>query len=524
MKRALPLLALTALLAACDNGGGVPTPGPGPAPTYTVSGEVIAPGGVALTTLGLASSANWDAPHVPGQVLVTTGSTLGAQSLTVLSGVRTQRLDDTLTLAFTPGGETDPAFAARLTAAGLQTQPNYLYHALAVPNDPGYPDDQPYLLRINAQNAWDAFDAKGQAPTGPIVAVLDTGVDATHPDLTGRLLPGRDFCGSNDLSNCTIDNTPEDTGGHGTASVGLIGAATNNARGMAGLTWTGRNILPVKVFGGADASTVTVRQGIEYAVQQGAKVINMSLGGPGASDPDPLMHQAIQAAVAANVTVVASAGNTPGDGVYYPAAYPEVIAVGAAARNGTLSCFSARPTATRPRQLDLIAPGGNSTVGTCQGESDDLIVSLTTGGGYAYWAGTSESAPLVSGVAALMRGINPNLTATQTRQLLKSTATTVSGGALLNAGAAVRAAATATPAPDPVPNTYDVTVQAFSGSTVVNTFKGQLKSGDKRLPYTLNLPAGTYTLRATITGAGKTYRGEANVQLNANKQVNIQTQ
>lgn len=159
-------------------------------------------------------------------------------------------------------------------------------------------------------------------------------------------------------------------------------------------------------------------------------------GNPGDVALDTALTDAAQSAV-----LVASAGNTSGDGVYYPASNPNVIAVGAVgAKDGTLACYSARPNATLTRALDLVAPGGAGS-GICGGAtgSQDMLV-LAPGGGYALSAGTSEAAPLVSGVAALMRAANPNLTAPQTRALLIGSADSSAGLPLLDAEAAVRAA------------------------------------------------------------------------------------
>jgi len=464
MKRLLLPLLTCSLLAACgagtasvptDNGsggtgGGGTGGGTGSTPASCVSG--ISAGSLGAQSLGVqplsitdAGRPDWSAPHVAGEVLIVGGQAAAVQSL----GLQAAAVDSLgLIRASTPAGQTDQAYAETLRARGLQVQPNYIYKALATPNDPGFPGgtragvtvngaayDQDYLTRINALAGWNLI---GGAPQGAKVAVLDTGVDFSHPDLKGRLLPGCDF-GDND------DDASEVTSGdvgHGTSSTGLIGAATNNGTGIAGLTWTGQNILPVKVFSGDGATTTALAQGIRYAAAQGAKVINMSLGFVGSSDPT--VASAIQAAAAKDVLMVAAAGNTPGDGLYYPASDNSVMAVGAiggtdpkAANYNDLACYSARPKAGQ-KGLDLVAPGGNAGTGTsnCYTGSSYDILTLQPGG-YTLRAGTSEAAPQVSGAAALIRAYRPNLTANQVRAILTSTAKTVSGGKLLDVGAAV---------------------------------------------------------------------------------------
>ncbi|GGK13080.1 serine protease [Deinococcus malanensis] len=398
-----------------------------------------------LGTLSVSGSftPDWSAPHVPGRVLVVGGSGLSAQSLSALSTVRTQTVISGLSLAFTPSGESDEAFANRLEATGLKVQPDYVYRKLAtVVNDPGYPGNdgfasggtnvtQNYLTRVRAERAWTFLQGCSKTPAGVITAVLDTGTDAAHEDLQGRVLPGAHFVGT---TAATVD---ED--GHGTATAGLIGATANNGKGLAGVIWGGQNLLPVKVLSSTgEGSTSTLVKGVNYAVSQGAKVINMSLGSTVAGATDKALDAALTAA-ADSAVLVASAGNTATDGVYYPASHSRVIAVGAVgALDGVLACYSARPNEKYPRPLDIVAPGGASNCAGATAAQQMLI--LAPGNKYALAAGTSESAPLVSGVASLMRAANPKLSAEQTKSLLLSSVNRANGLPLLDAEAAVRAA------------------------------------------------------------------------------------
>lgn len=425
--------------------------------------QAASAGGVAAGLQVSTPAADWSAPHIAGQVLlVGPAGSLSAQNqevrgLPALSGVQTLRVDDTLTLAFTPTGQDDRAFALRLQAAGMRAQPNFLYAPLAVPNDPGFPGnsgvsvagklyDQDYLTRIRASGAWDAVRSCGKPLTAARTAVLDTGVDDGHPDLAGRLLDGRSF-GNSGGSSAGAPEVSQGDRGHGTSSAGLIGAATDNGTGLAGLTWQGRNVLPVKVINeqgsAVGASTVSIRNGLTYAVEQGARVVNMSLGIRG-NPGDKALDDAL-ASAASSAVLVAAAGNTSGDGIYYPASNAHVIAVGAVGREDSLACYSARPgSASGSRQLDIVAPGGNAGTGTgtCLANNpyDQLVLATRDQGGYTLRAGTSEAAPLVSGVAALIRSANPNLSAAQVKSLLLGSTRQVNNLKFLDAEAAVKAA------------------------------------------------------------------------------------
>lgn len=534
------VLGLGLLLSACNVGGGG-----NPSALYTVSGNVLAPGVSAqgFSTQSL-SPADWSAPHVAGQVLLST-QTLNAQTLTAqglngavaaLSGVRTQALGTAeLTLAYTPAGQTDAEFAAELGRSGLSAQPNYLYQALSVPNDPGYPGnagvrvgaisyDQDYLTRINVQAAWDRLSALGKSPTGARVAVLDTGVDAGHEDLAGRLLPGRDFCSAlNEGSTCTgEDSDPSDLtsggeSGHGTSSSGLIGAVGNNGKGIVGLTWTGQTLLPVKVFGErgsvSGATTASLAAGVNYAVAQGARVINMSLGLRGANT-DPALSAAL-AAASKQAVLVAAAGNTPGEGLYYPASDPNVLAVGALGKTDTLAYYSARPTSGQ-KPLDLVAPGGEPGNG-----DETLTLDLSSRGKYTLRAGTSEAAPLVSGAAALVLGLRPDLSADQVRGLLISSAKSVAGGKLLDVGAALQAAQLVTSTPG---TPYTLRVDALQNGEVMGSVSSQGTAAPQRLPYSIGkLPAGQYTLSATLKVGNVISSGQVSATLSGDAVVDIPT-
>lgn len=205
---------------------------------------------------------------------------------------------------------TDVAFLAQRLAAHpsvVFAEPNYVRHALLAPNDPTI-QEQWALGTIGAFDAWNITTG-----SGIIIAVVDTGVSSTHPDLAGNVLPGY-----NAISN---SNQTEDDNGHGTAIAGLIAASTNNASGIAGMCW-GCRILPVKVLDaygmGEDAD---LSRGIRWAADHGARIINLSMGG---AENSPVLHDAINYAFQQGSLIVAAAGNDRMDGnfINYPAAIP----------------------------------------------------------------------------------------------------------------------------------------------------------------------------------------------------------
>ncbi len=274
---------------------------------------------------------------------------------------------------------------------------DYVRSASAVPNDTYYGSNQAGSLgAIRMPQAWDLTKTAGTQT----VAVLDTGIDAGHPDLAGRVLAGH-----NEINPAA---SPNDDAGHGTMTAGIIGANTNNGVGVAGVAWNVK-ILPVKVLdqdgNGYDSDII---DGVTWAANNGARVINMSLGGDG---DNSLLHDAITAAVNKGVVVVAAAGNSGSASPSYPASYPEVLSVAATDNNGALTSFS-----TQGDWVDIAAPGWK-IISTGPR-------SLTPAGYLPYWtnSGTSFSAPMVAGVAALLRNKYPTYTPAQIMARLKSTA------------------------------------------------------------------------------------------------------
>lgn len=254
----------------------------------------------------------------------------------------------------------------------------------ALPNDP-LANDQWGMKEVKAPDAWTRYvDARHIT-----VAVLDTGIDYSHPDLAGRVMIGWNFA---ENSKDVMDRF-----GHGTHVAGIIGAASNNGQGVAGVCGS-CNLMAIKVLGdNGEGSTSTVLQGIKYAADYGAKVINMSLGSADTT-VDPALSQAIEYARARGVVVVAAAGNNRGN-VGSPANDPGAIAVSSTSKFlwwEYLSWYS-----NRGPKVEVAAPGGGiwSTV--------PLGPNRTGKTGYAKLSGTSMAAPLVAGEAALIMATHP---------------------------------------------------------------------------------------------------------------------
>ncbi len=267
------------------------------------------------------------------------------------------------------------------------------------------------LSRTSVPAAWKTTTGSSDVT----VAVIDSGVTAV-PDLAGSLLPGKNFVTR--VDGRPTNNTTDDDG-HGTMVASLIGANTDNGLGIAAACWLCR-ILPVKVLDkNGIGHAADVADGIRWAVDNGADIINLSLGG----DPDPELAAAVRYAVDADVVVIAAAGNS---GLYnvreYPAGYPGVISVGA-----TDGKDQAYPFSNYGDWVTLAAPG-LAWMTARDGEPDQ-----------AY--GTSMSAPLVAGVAGLVLSAHPTATDTQVKNALIDTTDPISAfrGGRLNAARAVAA-------------------------------------------------------------------------------------
>ncbi|VTR77011.1 S8 family serine peptidase [Cellulomonas hominis] len=377
--RTVTVLAVTASLALGAWPAAQADPGPVPDPT---TGEV--PDRSSLTPAPAATSG--DVPEASTEhVLVRfapevsqrqRAATLSAEGLAADEAVGGTGFVEV------PVGDADPAeLVAALDADPrvAEVQLDHVRTAAGWTDDPLVGLAWPYLDLLRLPRAWDVTTGSGQ-----VIAVLDTGVDPSHEDLAGRLVPGWDAVHE--------DADASDDQWHGTAVAGTAAAAGDNGVGSVGAGYDAK-IMPVKVLSASGSGYDSdVAQGITWAADHDADIINLSLGGPDAS---PVLRAAIQDAIAKGSVVVASAGNEGTEVPNYPAAYAPglagLLSVGATDDGGAVTDFSSWGDT-----VTVAAPGYE-------------IVVPFNGGGYLYASGTSFSAPLVSGVAALLtaRGVEP---------------------------------------------------------------------------------------------------------------------
>jgi subtilisin family serine protease len=309
-------------------------------------------------------------------------------------------------------------------------------------NDP-YFQEQWYLQAIQAPAAWQTVTGSSDV----IVAVLDTGFDSDHLDLLenkwinkGEIsgngfdddgngfvddVHGWDFIDRDNIPEPTISTTfDEGAVSHGTVIAGIIGATTNNTLGITGINWHVK-LMNVRILDNMGAgNSVTAREGIKYAVKNGAKVINLSFTG---FDMDPLLEAVIKEANDAGVLMVAAVGNTEGGGtnVDFTPIYPACIGHGTP-DNGIIGVSSTDQTDTKSvfsnygaTCTDLAAPGEDILSSVYQ---NSMWAPFAKGFFQDHWSGTSMAAPMVSGAAALVLAEFPRLTPIQLKNVLRLSA------------------------------------------------------------------------------------------------------
>ena len=391
MSRHVPLLRLACSLAVCllasGSAGGAPD---------VQEGELILKLRAGASPARGAALAGWH----------------GAEVIDSLSELKMHRLR-------VPEAARESVQAALSRRAEVEwVEPNALLEPVAVPDDPRF-EDAWHLGALGAPSAWDLSTGAGVT-----LAILDSGVDPNHPDLEGKLVPGYNFYDGN--------SDTRDVFGHGTRVAGVAAADTNNGIGVASIGW-GAQLMPIRVTSTSGyASAWAIAQGLAYAVDHGARVMNLSFAGVGGSST---VANAAAYAVQNGGVVVAAAGNcgctesTPNRA--------ELLTVGAMAQGDVIWSGSSRGD-----HVDFSAPGA-------------AILSTVAGGGYGAGTGTSFSAPVAAGVVALLLAADPTLDAAEVEALLAASAVDLGGAGWdpayghgrLDAAAAVQAISTSPPPP-----------------------------------------------------------------------------
>ncbi|HJQ71168.1 MAG TPA: S8 family serine peptidase [Blastocatellia bacterium] len=443
---------------------------------------------------------------VPGRLLVKfrdeTPASRGREILSGLGARKTGSVPGTgVQIVELPFGANERAFAQAfksLVDVEFAELDEILSPADVTPNDPWYANWQWELRKISGPSAWSLTTGSSSIT----IAICDTGVDATHPDLAAKMAPGWNTFNNNSNSS--------DVAGHGTAVAGTVAASANNAVGVASVAW-GCKIMPIRVSDASGNATFSaIASGLNWAATRGARVANVSYIVTGSST----VTSAARNFQDAGGVVVSSAGN---NGAFDSSPdNPYILTVSATSQSDVLESYS-----NRGNNIDLAAPGS--------------AYSTTRGGGYGAVGGTSYSSPTVAGVAALVLSANPNLTASQVQDVLKQSVDDLGpagwdssyGWGRVNAYRAVTMAsgggAGDTTAPTvsfsspaagaTVSATVSVQVGASDnvGVTLVNLrVDGVLMAGDNTAPYSFNwntttVANGAHNLTATAQdGAGNT--------------------
>ena len=326
----------------------------------------------------------------------------------------------------------------RQMASVEYAEPNYLRYPMQVPNDQYY-SLQWHYPAMNLPQAWDI--STGTPASGSvIVAVIDTGVFLSHPDLDDKLVGGYDFIANNESSGDGepgIDDNADDPGDgdaigssswHGTHIAGTVAAESNNSIGVTGVSW-GAKIMPLRALGKQGGSSYDIMQSLRFAAglandsntlpPQAADVINLSVGGFGSTEIEAALYQQVHDL---GIIIVAAAGNENTSQLSYPASYDGVISVSALDFDGNRAPYSNFGSA-----IDIAAPGGDvSSDINNDGQPDGILSTLVDDASgtreaiVAFYQGTSMAVPHVAGMFALMKAVHPALTSAQVDSLLQS--------------------------------------------------------------------------------------------------------
>jgi len=390
-------------------------------------------------------------------------------------------------------------------------EPNYIAHAFMTPNDPYY-SYQWHMPMINMPAAWDQTTGSPSV----VVAVIDCGVAyetygafTQAPDLAGTtFVAGYDYVNN--------DSHPNDDCAHGTHVAGTIAQTTNNSLGVAGVAFNCA-IMPIKVLDASGNGTYTaIVNGITYAADHGAEVINMSLGGASGSTA---LQNAVIYAYNAGVTIVCAAGNAGTSAPQYPAAYTQCISVSAVRYDQTYTWYTSYGST-----IDICAPGGDVAIDQNGDGYPDGVLQQTHDGtnygtfGYYFYDGTSMACPHVAGLAALLISKNGGtMTPTAVRAAIQNTATDLGaagwdqyyGYGLINANAALLtisnnppvAAFSGTPTSGYAPLAVNFTDASTNSPTSWAWTFGDGGTSTAQNPSHIYTVAGTYTVTLTATNA-----------------------
>lgn len=271
----------------------------------------------------------------------------------------------------------------------IYAEPNYVLLPNRVPNDVFYHKYQWNLPMIKMEQSWDISEGSSDV----IVAIVDTGIDLHHPEFKGKLVGGYNVIKDS--------HNPNDDNGHGTHVGGIIAARANNRDGIAGITWKSK-IMPVKAIGADGSGTAfDIAQGIRWATDNGARVINLSVGN---YTPSAALQEACTYAYDHNVVLIAATGNDASNQPGYPAAYKEVVGVSAVDHNKKFADFS-----NYGDYVDVVAPGVD-------------IASTYIYNDYAALSGTSMACPHVTALASLIVSVNPSLSSKEVMDIIRKTA------------------------------------------------------------------------------------------------------
>jgi len=345
-------------------------------------------------TVRASSEADWGEAGalqrvIPGELIVGMKNGYSAQMLDLPTGAAVKHTSPQLSLLraavirVPPGQENEFAKKMRGRRGVRYAEPNYRVEATIVPDDSLWPQ-QYGPAHIQAPAAWDITTGSASVT----VAVIDSGIDSNHPEFAGRIVPGYDFVED--------DTVPQDECGHGTHVSGIIAAAGNNSAGIAGLAWNVR-IMPVRVLKSSCLGSASdIAEALVWAVERGARVINVSIGTSAAST---LLENGTFYAYTHGAAIFAAAGNFSNSPVLYPAAYAWVTAVGSTDQNDVRVSTSNTGTA-----LDLMAPG-EDIYSTTPLQSFFYEALPGTPQQYGLMSGTSMAAAHASGAAALLASL-----------------------------------------------------------------------------------------------------------------------